>query len=182
METTPANLFSRLRRDDRNAMNELFEQYYVPLCRFACSYVALSEAEELVSDVFVGVWRARKTISIESSVRAYFYASVRYACYRVISARKLNTLSLDELEDVVDVAASRGPDDDIIFKETQSFVSAVVQQLPPRCRQVFIMNRYDGLSYKEIAEIMGISEKTVENQLVKALQVIRANLLQYEKA
>ncbi|MGC3944684.1 MAG: RNA polymerase sigma-70 factor [Chryseolinea sp.] len=182
MEATPASLFSRLRRDDRHAMNELFELYYVPLCRFACAYVTLDEAEELVSDVFVGVWKARKTINIESSVRAYFYASVRYACYRVISSKKISTLSLDELEDVVDVVGARGADDEVIFQETQSFVSSVVQHLPPKCRQVFIMNRYDSLSYKEIAEVMNISEKTVENQLVKALQVIRANLLQFEKA
>ena len=163
-------------------MNELFEQFYALLCRFASSYVTLSEAEELVSDVFVGVWRARKTINIETSARAYFYASVRYACYRVVSARKLSTLSLDELEDVIDVTSSLGADNDLIYQETQSLVSAVVQQLPPRCRQVFIMNRFDGLSYREIAAIMSISEKTVENQVVKALQVMRANLLQYEKA
>lgn len=182
MEASPSSLFGRLKRDDRIAMNELFQQYYAPLCRYACSYVSLGEAEELVSDVFLGVWRARKTISIESSVRAYFYASVRYACYRIIASRKLSALNLDELEDLVDVAGSRGADEDVIFQETQSFVSAVVQQLPPRCRQVFVMNRFDGLSYKEIAAIMNISEKTVENQIVKALQVMRANLLQYEKA
>lgn len=182
MESTTAHLFARLKRDDRRAMNELFDQYYAPLCRFACAYVTLPEAEELVSDVFVRIWSARKTINISSSVRAYFYASVRYACYRIISSRKLSTLSIDELEDVIDVTAPIGPDDVLTYKETLKLVSSVVQQLSPRCRQVFIMSRFDGLSYREIAEVMAISEKTVENQLVKALQVMRANLIQYEKA
>lgn len=182
MEPSVATLIERLQRDDRAALNELFDRYYDALCRFAAAYVPLQEAEELVADVFLALWRGRSILVIRSSLRAYLYASVRYGCYRAITTRRLITLNLDDLEEVIDAVSAHGPEESMIFQETAAWVSASVQQLPSRCRQIFMMNRFDGLTYREIADVLGVAEKTVENQMVKALQVMRANLLSYEKA
>lgn len=175
-------LLQRIKRDDRLALNELFGIYYTGLCRFGASYVTLSESEELVSDLFVKLWQQRKNINIEKSVRSYLFASVKYACFRLASSKKISLIDVNESDHHSEFLSGDDPYESLIADEFQAHISKSLLKIPPRCRRVFIMNRYDGLKYKEIAAILSISEKTVENQIAKALQLMREQLLNYEKA
>lgn len=163
-------LFQRIRQDDRVALNALFSQYYQKLCRFACSCSLTHEqAEEVVSDVFFMIWKNRERIDIRLNVKAYLYTCVRHAALALIRQQQPEVTLSDE-HDQADVIT---PEMHILYEELHNQVQRAVERLPTRCRQIFVMNRMDGLKYKEIASILAISEKTVEHQVAKALELVR---------
>lgn len=163
-------LFQRIRQDDRLALNALFAQYYRKLCRFACSCsVTHEQAEEIVSDVFFMIWKNRAHINIRQSVKAYLYSCVRHAALSVLRQQQPE-ISLSDEHDQADAST---PEMQILYEELHARVQQAIDNLPPRCRQIFVMNRMDGLKHKEIASILAISEKTVEHQLTRALERIR---------
>lgn len=163
-------LFQRIRLDDRTALNALFSQYYTKLCRFACSCsITREQAEEIVSDVFFMIWKNRERIDIRINVRAYLYACVRNAAI-ALSRQRPPEITLSDEHDKADMST---PDMHILYEELHTRVQGAVEKLPARCKQIFIMNRMYGLKYKEIASILSISEKTVEHQVAKALELVR---------
>jgi RNA polymerase sigma-70 factor (ECF subfamily) len=173
-------LFQRIRADDRVALNALFAQYYQKLCGFAYTYLRhTDEAEEAVSDVFFTLWRSRHQLSIEKNLKAYLYTSVRHAALAVLRARTPEFEDIDDARLAETLPDSRDPETTLAYNELRQHIDAAVDTLPPRCRQIFLMSRMEALTYREIGEILGISEKTVENQLVKALSLLRTAIRQY---
>lgn len=163
-------LFQRIRQDDRLALNALFALYYQKLCRFACSCSLTHEqAEEVVSDVFFMIWKDRERIDIRLNVKAYLYKCVKHSALAVIKKQQPEVT----LSDAHDQADTQTPEMYILYRELHDQVQRAVDKLPARCRQIFVMSRLDGLKYKEIASILAISEKTVEHQLAKALELVR---------
>jgi RNA polymerase sigma-70 factor, ECF subfamily len=164
-------LFRRIRQDDRLALNTLFENYYQQLCRFACSCsLSTVQAEEVVSDVFFILWKNRERIDIHSNVRSYLYRCVRNAALEVLRQARPE-VALTNQHEIQDVMM---PDMLLEYQELDEQIGKVIENLPERCRQVFVMNRFDLLTYKEIGQAIGISEKTVEHHMVKALEIIRS--------
>lgn len=163
-------LFLQIKSGNRLALNTLFLSYYEPLCDFASRYsISSADAEEIVADVFIRLWKNAAFIEIRLSVRAYLFTSVRYG---VLAVKKAQSpfISVDLIADVEeDVTEDHVP-------ERMGAVYQAVDQLPPRCKEVFVMCRLDGLKQAEAAVILGIAEKTVENQLVKAMNLLRARL------
>ncbi|MBT1689261.1 RNA polymerase sigma-70 factor [Dawidia soli] len=173
-------LFQRIRADDRVALNALFAQYYQKLCGFAYTYLRnTDEAEEAVSDVFFTLWRHRHQLSIDKNLKAYLYTSVRHAALAVLRARRPALEDADDSGLVETLADTRDPESALAYDELRQHIDAAVDTLPPRCRQIFLMSRMEALTYREISEVLGISEKTVENQLVKALGLLRTAIRQY---
>ena len=170
-------LFAAVRKhDDRQAFDTLFRTHYSGLCRFACMYLkSLAEAEEVVSDVFLVLWKRRKEITITSNVRAYLFTCVKHESLASIERRRFVTEPITP-HTVETAIAESSPIHELEFGELAIKVNAVVDSLPPQCRQIFIMSRFDGLKYKEIAEILCLAEKTVENQLIKAIRIMRDSL------
>jgi RNA polymerase sigma-70 factor (ECF subfamily) len=173
-------LFQRIRADDRVALNALFAQYYQKLCGFAYTYLRhTEEAEEAVADVFFNLWRSRHQLSVDKSLKAYLYTAVRHAALAIIRTRKPALEAIDD-EALSDEISDPGtPELLLTFQELQQHLDDAVDNLPPRCRQIFLMSRMEALTYREIAGILNISEKTVENQLVKALSILRTSVKQY---
>lgn len=163
-------LFQRIRQDDRLALNTLFANYYQQLCRFACSCsLSPEEAEEAVADVFFTLWKNRERLDVHSNLRAYLYKCVRNAALatlRAVNPEVAYTTEHDLADDVT-------PQLKLEYDELQHELNRIVDKLPTRCRQIFVMNRFDGLKYKEISVALGLSEKTVEHQMVKALEIVR---------
>jgi RNA polymerase sigma-70 factor (ECF subfamily) len=181
----PANndiiLFDRIRDDDRLALNELFITYYNSLCSFANTYLHhTGEAEEVVSDVFFTIWKNRHHLEIERSLRAYLYTAVKNGCIAALRKQHPELESDHEVVALLEIIDLSNPSTEIEYQELRQHLDKAVERLPQGCRQIFVMSRFDGLRYKEIASILGISEKTVENQLVKALSVIRHSVTQYQ--
>ena len=165
--------FAPIATGDRNAFESLFRLHYRALCAFAIGYVKDPDrAEDLVQDLFFRLWLDREKVQITTSIKAYLYASVRNRCLTEIkSGGRLVVLNED---------ADDRPQEDVLSEDEHTEriarVQAAIEELPEERRKVFKLSRYEGLKYQEIAERLGISVKTVENQMGKALKTLREEL------
>ena len=158
---------------------QLFKTHYNNLCSYANKYLEdLDAAEEVVQDVFVKLWENRETISITGSFKSYIFRAVRNACLNFIRhlqvREEFKTYNEQELERNQPLL-----EDEIHASELEVRIRAAINLLPAERRKVFIMSRYDGLKYKEIAEKLNISDKTVENQMGRAIKFLREKLTKY---
>ncbi len=169
-------LFNKVKNDDQRAYEVLFKAHYESLCRFALRFLDdKDEAEEVVQEVFCKIWDKRKSLSFTSSFKAYVFTSVRNKCFNHHEHMKVRHQHQDHVKHTTSEA------DTGILEEVdlERKIEEAVASLPEQCRKVFKMNRFEGLKYKEIAEQLGISPKTVENQMGKALKVMRLQLKDY---
>lgn len=165
-----------LRAGDRSAFESLFHSHYAALCAFARRYVEdLSRAEELVQDVFLALWERRETLELRRSIRAYLFTAVRNAALDELKRRKTAARLGRDAADALR-PPKQAADSQATFSELARAVDAAVQDLPPRAREVFTMSREGGLSYGEIAEILGITVKAVEANMTRALRSLREAL------
>lgn len=174
---TDVLLFSRIKAGDEQALRELFRKYYAGLCTFAYAFIANKEqVEELVADVFMKVWEKRETIDITSNVKAYLYTITKNQALAYLQKSRPSFQSIDKLplHLAVDYVT---PEEQVSSTEFFQGLNAIINTLPGQCRLVFIMHKMDGFSYQEIAGILQISVKTVENQMGKALKLVREQLL-----
>lgn len=154
----------------------LFRRYHQALCSHAVRYVYSKEtAEDLVSEVFCKFWKTKAYENITSSYRYYLFRSVRNEAYNHL---RLEFQKLDTLDTalVKEEAFDQRPDQIMQFEEVLHKVEDLVEELPPQCRKVFLMSRFEGKKYGEIASELGLSIKTVEVHIVKALSMVRKGL------
>jgi RNA polymerase sigma-70 factor (ECF subfamily) len=174
-------IFKQIQANDRLALNTLFTQYYDKLCRFANTYLRhAAQAEEVVADVFVYLWKNRHQLTIEKNLNAYLYIAVKHAALAVLKKQQPLYEDIDDILLQTDFADSTTPEQSLVHKELQQHIDLAIGALPHRCKQVFMMSRFDNLTYREISKILDISENTVENHLVKALGHLRKALRQYQ--
>ncbi|MFT3682124.1 MAG: RNA polymerase sigma-70 factor [Ferruginibacter sp.] len=161
-------------RDDR-AIEWLFDHYYDKLVHFAQSFVSVTEtAEEIVDDIILKLWNNPLLVSNIENLPVYLYKSVKNEC--ISSLRKKNhTLSTDFSAGGYAVQShSTNPLEDLVLSEMNQALQVAVDSLPPKCRLIFRLIREDGLAYKEVAEILGISVNTIDNQMAIAVKRICA--------
>lgn len=152
----------------------IFRELYTPLCQKAYKIVKDKDlAEDLVQQVFVRLWEKRDELHITTSAKAYLFKAVIYAAFNQI--RKDNPFV--EWESQLDVSGHYT--EELEYQETQQQIATIIDELPPACRTIFMLSREEGMSYKEIAETLSISIKTVENQMSKALRILREKLSKY---
>lgn len=157
--------------DDQKSFKKLYQLLFFRLYQFAYSFVHSKEsAEEVVNDVFLNVWQKRKTLDMINNFNVYLYVSVKNASLNYLRKSNLNLpLSLDELV-MHHMRIVPNPESIMITRELESIIHKAIQQLPPKCKLIFKLIKEDGLSYKEVAAILGISVKTVDTQLYIALK------------
>lgn len=157
----------------------LFRCYHKTLCSHAVRFVYSREiAEDLVSEIFCKFWKTRAFETITSSYRYYLFRSVRNEAYNYLRLefRKMETLDAAESKRS---SQSQQPDNVAEYEEILHCVELIVETLPNQCRKVFLMNRFEGKRYQEIAEELHISVKTVEIHIGKALSAMRKRLKDY---
>lgn len=162
---------------DQLAFKQLFEHYYYRLFQFAASIVKDKEiAEEIVEDLFIRLWDKRFTLHNISNLDVYLYVAIRNHGFNHVSRRApLKTIDPDQL-DVICGELVPTPEDLMVASELLQQVNRAVHQLPPRARIVYKLVKEDGLSYKEVAKVLGISPRTVENHIAAAIKKITASL------
>ena len=166
----------KIRQGDRRAFKALFESYYEGLCRFAESQINDPEAAEgLVQDLFLDLWRRRRRWAPRGALRAYLFGAVRNKTIKRIRRRQVRR-RWKRQEQEKDAPRGANPVDDFQHRELKRAMQDGVSALPERRRQVYVLSRRHGLTYREIADAMDISPKTVENQMVKALKFLRKRL------
>ena len=161
------------------AFEDIFVHYYESLYGYAFSILNNElSAEEIVSDVFYKLWLKKEKIKIDTSLAGYLYKSIYYACMDNIRHNKTKKIFKNEIlrhstENSLNTA------NDINTKDFEKNLHNALSQLPERCRTVFQLNRMEELSYKDIAHHLGISVKTVEAHISKALLRLRVSLAEF---
>ena len=168
----------QIRRGDRDAYKALFYTYYEDLCIFAARYVGSHDrGRDVVQTVFAVIWERRADWKVHTSLKAYLYQAVRNRglnAKRAARRRQAVTPSIDEVSPRIPMSVTDGSP--LQFKQLNDAVWRAVHQLPERRRMVFLLHRQHGCTYAEIAQIMGITPKTVENQMGRALKTLREQL------
>lgn len=159
------------------AFEIFFKLYYAATVRYCTAIVGDNDdSKDIVQKVFISLWRKREKIVITISARAYLYKAVYNASLDFIKHQKVRKKFLDEFKPGSAIAIYQ---DNITNKELHLRIEKAISQLPEQCSRIFIMSRDQNLKYREIAAQLGISEKTVENQMSKALRLIRESLKKY---
>lgn len=172
-------LMATLQAGDITAFEMLFRTYYKPLCNYAYSFVQnKDEAEEIVQATFLSVWEKRDTLAIHTGVKPYLYAMVRNASLNVLKHEKIKQQHVAG-ELAVAERSVESVTRTVMASELESRIYKALDKLPEQCRLVFKLSRFEELKYAEIAEHLNISIKTVENQMGKALKIMREQLKDY---
>lgn len=167
---------------DEKAFEQIFKTHFNPLCLFARKYIRDTDVcKEIVHNIFVNIWEKRAGIDLQKNIKSYLFSSVYTRCMNHIRDHKKFDGNASEHLEVMERATDYDTEQKIGEAELENRIQTAIQTLPEKCREVFCMNRIEGLKYKEIAEKLGISIKTVENQVSKALKVMRENLSDYAK-
>jgi RNA polymerase sigma-70 factor (ECF subfamily) len=159
--------------EDQVSYKQLFFHFFLPLKSFAFSVLKSRElAEEVVSDILIEVWARRKSLAQIEDLKMYLYISVRNKALRKLKQlRRSSMLSLDEVE--VDFASmDQNAESILLTQELASDIENAIQQLPQRCKLIFKLAKEDQLKYKEIAVLLNISVKTIDQQIAIALRKI----------
>lgn len=151
----------------------IFQQHYNALCNYAYTFLKdLSSSEDVVQEIFISIWEKRKDLISSKTIRYYLFTAVRNNCITLSNQYKKNrVVELDRLDGAA-VQTLPG-EDDVWETDFKKELKNAMNHLPPKCREVFVLSRLSKQSYKEISETMDISVKTVENQMGKALKILR---------
>ncbi len=171
-------LYQEMKRGKEYAFDFFFNYYYPGLCVYAQRIVSLpeQEARDIVQDVFVKFWNDCKKIDIQFSVRSYLFVSVKNKCFDVLRKNNRN-IKVQEISNEHDIADASF--ETYILSELETLFSKSLTKLPERCREIFELSRLHGLKNREIAAKLNLSEKTVENQITKALHILKEELKDY---
>lgn len=160
---------------DRGSFEAVFRQFFPALMTFARKYLQDEDsAREVVHIVMINLWEKREAIDASESLKPYLFKAVHNRCLNVMRDRRKFSEEL-----VTEPLSDRDVQEQMELMELDAKINQVIDSLPERCKEVFEMNRFEGKRYKEIAEALGISVKTVENQMSKALKILRDQLASY---
>ncbi|KYP15057.1 RNA polymerase sigma-70 factor [Flavihumibacter sp. CACIAM 22H1] len=155
---------------------EVFKTHFKELHSYACTLVKDDMvAEEMVQQVFFRIWEKKEQLSIHSSATAYLYRSVYHECLNYLKHQKVKTAYQVYAKTTADTGTGSAAQK-IQLSELQQHLNKALNELPEQCRTIFQMSRYEELKYQEIADRLGLSIKTIENQMGKALRILREKL------
>lgn len=179
---TDAELLGRLRAGDERALEVIFRAHYAGMCAFVQRFVyAPDVAEELVQDVFFKLWSKREQMTEIDALKTYLYRAARNTALNHLRRRKLEQSWEAQEAAQGEPVAGVGADQETSTDELALAVNGAVARLPGRCREVFLLSREGGLTYGQIAAALGISIKTVETQMGRALKSLRAALAKFRE-
>lgn len=170
------------RHDDEKALKELFDSFYGKLIEIANFFVNDKViAQDVVSEVFIKVWKNRSKLEEIRSIDAYLYvATKRQSFNHIRDIKKKNHVTLETLDSNIQIE-SRSPESILFSKEFAGIINAAIQDLPSKCRLVYSLVKDDGMKYQEVADTLDISIKTVEMHVGKALKRIKIAFDNYQK-
>jgi RNA polymerase sigma-70 factor (ECF subfamily) len=178
---TDEQLMARMSSGDQQALEQLFRKYYTPLVRFAREILRNTEqAEDMVQEVFTKIWTKRESIDITTYAKSYLYVAVKNHCFNMLKQNEKKHWMDESMEDDIRLSTA-DTSGNVDAKKLESDIHAAIDKLPPKCGLIFKMSRFEDKSYKEIAEALELSVKTVENQMGKALALLRTALGPYLK-
>jgi len=178
-----SELCRRLRASDRAAYAAVFEALYKPLFRYVRSLTKdRAVARDLTQDVFVRLWDARESLDPNQSLKAYLYRTARNLAYNHHRNSETRSEKEDDIRQDADVqpAAPTPPDAAAEGEWLEERLRTWIADLPTRQREALVLSRFEGLSHDQIAEVMDISPRTVNNHIVRALKRLRNHVDDYK--
>lgn len=172
-----ADLWESIKSDDERAFSTLFHRYSSRIYSNSYNYLRDKEVcEQIVHDIFLTIWTNRKTLQIES-FKNYLTSAGRYRVYKSIHASKIIPIDYKEDLDVFSKGSEENEGfDRIAYNDMETELESCLRNLPKRCQEIFLMSRKQLMSNDEIAEKLGISKRSVENQITHALKHLRVSL------
>lgn len=179
MSTNGATDWQAIRNGDEKAFELMFKSHYRSLCNFACSFLGdMDEAEEIVQQVFYTLWAKREGIDVTSTLKSYLFKAVHNSSLNKIKQGKVRQMHAEHVKHT-ESEESHSTTQILQGKELEKIINAAIDELPEQCCIVFRMSRFGNMKYQEIADELGISVKTVENHMGKALKLMREKLKDY---
>lgn len=167
-----------LSQDDAGAFEEIYNRYALNMFLYASNILNKKEvSEDIVQNIFIDFWEKRKDIKI-TNLPSYLFRAVKYQIFNHFRNRKFSTENLTRLN-IIDI--SMDVSKKMEYDELEKIIDGYVDKLPNRCKQIFLLSRYQHKSNKEIAKELEISLQAVKNQISKALHLLRQNLQQAEE-
>ena len=179
MEFQDEQIAQRIAKKDEAAFEQVFKTYYKNLHAYAYTIVKDDVmAEEMVQNVFYKIWERKAHLSIQTSLTAYLYRAVYHESLNYIKHLKVKSAyqsyATARMNEQSDNAEKK-----VLLGELEGRLRTALQELPEQCRTIFQMSRFEGLKYQEIADQLGLSIKTIENQMGKALKQLRIKLIDF---
>jgi len=172
-------LIDRFKAGDQSAYEMIFRFYYPGLVLFASQYVMYEEdAEEIVQDFFVRVWQKRDQVNQTGTLKPYFFTSVKNSSLNFLYKQKHQDKLIQEIVKISENNLLYQPDV-FVMSDLQDAIRKAVNSLPPKCREVFILSRINGLKNEDIANKLNLSKRTVETHVSNGLKQLRIELKDY---
>lgn len=179
MQLTEQEIVGAIRQGNERIFEVIFRKYYQSLCNYANSMLKeLDEAEEIVQNLFSGIWEKRTDLEINVSLKSYLYRAVHNHCLNRIKHLKIRS-EYEQYANNYFESSYESVSQTVMKNELELKIEEAIEKLPEQCRVIFRLSRFEELKYHEIAEQLGISPKTVENQVGKALKILRVELAEY---
>ena len=182
MPFTDFNIQRKIHDGDIREFERLFVTYYEPLCQHANKILKdMDTAEDIVQEFFYNFWRNRETFSPKLSLNAYLYQSIRNNALHFLEHMAVRQTYKQEVLNNIQEMEPQAFQENVEMSELNKAINATLNQMPERCSRIFRMNRFEGKKYREIAEILSVSVKTVEADMGKALQFFRKSLKEFTR-
>jgi len=174
------DLLNRIKEGDELVFELLYRTYFEKMCLFASKFLHDTEqAVEIVHDVFLNIWNNRDKLDLENLYQSYLFTSTRNKCFSFLEKQKTQNkfkeVVLAAYKDDGEIDAS----DSLVAKEMEAIIARAINDLPPKCREVFLLSRYENKKNAEIAAELGITIKAVEANITRALKELREELQEY---
>lgn len=170
-------LVENLVKGDKYSFESIFKKYYTPLLAYSKQFVELADAQENVQDLMLWLWNNRENLYFNTSLKSYLFTAVRNRCLTSIKKEKTKANSFYELSLLTGYEQSG---QDLYFeKELKEKIEKAIANLPDTFREAFELNRFENLTYKEIALKLGVSPKTIDYRIQQALKILRKDLRNY---
>lgn len=170
-------LLDKLRSGNELAYKQLFIKYYSPLCEYASQYVSDQDAEELVQELMLFIWETRESIIIESSLKSYLFIATKHRCFNFIKKNQyheqVHSAIYEKLKDQFE------DPDYYMINDLSEQIQKAIDELPENYHETFTLSRFGEQTNAQIAEIQGISVKTVEYRITQSLKILRVKLKDY---
>ncbi|MBK0377841.1 RNA polymerase sigma-70 factor [Mucilaginibacter sp. SD-g] len=179
VEYSDSTVINLLRQGSEKAFEKVFKDHFKNLHAYAFTFLKNDElAEEVVQNIFCRVWEKREQLKPDGSLKAYLYRAVHNECLNYLKQQKVKATFqvyyADQMEQMEDHSSKN-----VLAGELEQHIQKALNELPQQCRIIFQLSRFEQLKYQQIADQMGLSVKTIENQMGKALKLMRIKLAEF---
>ena len=187
MEQVDKEIIKGLLSGDQRAYGMLIRLYFQPLTIYAKGILTdFEQAKDIVQEVFLKIWNTSSSLDINTSLKSYLYRTVHNACIDYLRKEKsrttLKSISYDDLQfrlKVFEIKENESFFDVMFSEELEIELGKAIEQLPPQCKEIFILSRYEQLTYHDISEKLTISLSTVKTQMQRAVQKLMESMKKY---